>query len=289
MTIRPSLTAFGFRAEEYVPLARAAEREGFEVLWLGDHLISPATYSSDYPYAPGGCGPGHAVETPMLDVWVNVGHLAAATTTLRLASGVLVLPLRNPFVTARAAATAQLLSGGRVLLGVGSGWLREEFDAVGEPFDGRGRRTDEAIDVLRKLWSGEVVDHDGEAYRFGPVRFVPAPEPPIPIVVGGVSKAAIRRAAHRGDGWFGPAVPLAQAVAARDAIAAERTAAGRDGPFATWARVGVPVDRDEVLRFADAGFDRLVVTGAKLAHQHAPLQAKLDAFARAAETLRSAA
>ena len=289
MTVLPSLTAFGFRPEEYVPLARAAEREGFEALWLGDHLISPAAYSSDYPYAPGGRGPGHAVETPMLDVFVNIGHLAAATTTLKLASGVLVLPLRSPFVVARAAATAQVLSGGRLLVGVGSGWLREEFEAVGEPFGGRGRRTDEAIGVLRKLWSGEVVEHVGEAYRFGPVRFVPPPEPPIPIVVGGLSKAAIRRAAHLGDGWFGPAVPLERAVAARDAIAAERAAAGRDDPFTSWARIGVPVDRDEVRRFLDAGFERLVIRGAKLADPETPLQAKLDALARAAETLRAAA
>ena len=153
----------------------------------------------------------------MLDVWVNAAHLAAHTTTLKIGSGVLVLPLRSPFVTARAVASAQLLSGGRILLGVGTGWLREEFDAVGEDFDGRGRRTDEAIGILRRLWSGEVVEHDGESYSFGPVQFVPAVDPP-PVVVGGTSKPALRRAARLGDGWYGPSVPLEQSVAARDAI-----------------------------------------------------------------------
>ena len=150
MTLRFSLTAFGFHPHEYVPVAQAAEREGFEAIWLGDHLISPVGYGSDYPYSPTG-GPGHAVDTPMLDVWVNAAHIAAHTTTLRIGSGVLVLPLRNPFVTARAVASAQLLSGGRILLGVGTGGLREEFEAVGEEFDGRGRRTDETIGILRRL------------------------------------------------------------------------------------------------------------------------------------------
>lgn len=287
MTPRFSLTAFGLEPDEYVPLALAAEREGFEVMWLGDHLISPAAYGSTYPYSPTG-GPGHAVDTPMLDVWVNIGRLSALTSTLKFASGVLVLPLRNPFVTARAAATAQIVSGGRVVVGVGSGWLREEFDAVGEGFDDRGRRCDEAIAILRRLWTGEVVEHEGEAYRFGPVRFVPVP-PPIPIVVGGISRPAIRRAARLGDGWFGPSCSLEDAVAARDAITAERAAAGRKHvPFATWARVDLPVDREQVRRFADAGFDRLTITGAKLADRGDPPSARLDALARAAETLRSA-
>jgi probable F420-dependent oxidoreductase len=286
LTLRFSLTAFGFHPHEYVPLAQAGEREGFEAIWLGDHLISPVGYASDYPYSPTG-GPGHAVDTPMLDVWVNAAHLAAHTTTLKIGSGVLVLPLRSPFVTARAVASAQLLSGGRILLGVGTGWLREEFDAVGEDFDGRGRRTDEAIGILRSLWSGEVVEHDGESFSFGPVQFVPAVEPP-PVVVGGTSKPALRRAARLGDGWYGPSVPLEQSVAARDAIAKHRAELGRDGEFAYWARAPLPLERDEVLRFREAGFDRVAITGASLTGRDAPTQAKLDALARAAETLRSA-
>jgi probable F420-dependent oxidoreductase len=286
VTLRFSLTAFGFDPHEYAPVAQAAEREGFEAIWLGDHLISPVGYGSDYPYSPTG-GPGHAVDTPMLDVWVNAAHLAAHTTTLKLGSGVLVLPLRSPFVTARAVASAQLLSGGRIVLGIGTGWLREEFDAVGEDFDARGRRTDEAIGILRRLWSGEVVEHDGESYSFGKVQFVPAVDPP-PIVIGGISKPALRRAARLGDGWYGPSVPLEQSVGARDAIAAQRAELGRDGEFAYWARVPVPVERDEVLRFRAAGFERVAITGASLTRRDAPTQAKLDALARAAETLRSA-
>jgi probable F420-dependent oxidoreductase len=285
--LRFSLTAFGLEIGEYAPLALAAEREGFDTLWLGDHLISPVGYESTYPYSPTG-GPGHAVETPMLDVWVNIGNLACATTTIKLATGVLVLPLRNPFVTARAAASAQALSGGRLTLGVGSGWLREEFEAVGERFESRGARTDELIGILRRLWSGAPVSHEGESYRFGPVRLVPRPEPAIPIVVGGLSRPAIRRAARLGDGWFGPACPLEQAVAARDAILAERRTLGLDGrPFAVSARIELPVERDRVLRFFEAGFDHLVITGAKLAVRSEPLSARLDALARAAEILRA--
>ena len=114
------------------------------------------------------------------------------------------------------------------------------------------------------------------------MQFVPAVDPAPPIVIGGTSKPALRRAARLGDGWYGPSVPLAQSVAARDAIAQQRAELGRDGDFAYWARVPVPVERDEVLRFRDAGFERVAITGASLAGRDEPTQAKLDALARAA-------
>jgi probable F420-dependent oxidoreductase len=286
--LRYSLTAFGFEAGEYAPLAVRAEQEGFDTIWLGDHLITPAGYRSDYPYSPTG-GPGHALDTPILDVWVNLGQLAARTSTLRLATGVLIAPLRSPVATARAAASAQLVSDGRIVLGLGAGWLREEFDAVGVPFAERGRRLEETIEILRLLWTGEPVRHDGAIFRFDEVLLVPKPEPAIPIVLGGLSDPACRRAARLCDGWYGPACSLAETSAARDRVNAERAAAGRgDRPFSFHARVELPLDRDRVLRYLDAGFDDLVVTGAKLVDRRRPLRDKLDALARAGEAFRSA-
>jgi probable F420-dependent oxidoreductase len=282
-----SLTAFGLRPEEYAPITAHAEQEGFDTIWLGDHLITPVGYRSTYPYATT-AGPGHPVETPLLDVWVNIGNLAAHTSKIRLASGVVILPLRHPFVTARAAASAQLLSGGRVLLGAGAGWLQEEFDALGEPFDERGARLEEAIEILRAIWSGGPVQHDGPAYRFGKVEFVPRPEPPIPILLGGLSKPALRRAARLGDGWYGPACSLDESLAARRAIEAERAAHGLTEPYVYYVRVAPPLNASVVRAYLDAGFDQLVVATAKLADTKLLLGEKLDAISRAGEAFREA-
>lgn len=287
MPLRYSLSAFGLAPREYADLARRAEAEGFDTVWLGDHLISPVDYASRYPYAPPG-GSGHAVDTPILDVWVSIGQLAAVTSRLRLATGVLVAPLRSPFVIARAAASAQVVSAGRMVLGLGAGWLREEFDAVGVSFDDRGRRLEETVAVLRKLWTGEVVGHTGAFFRFGDVRFVPRPERAIPIVLGGLSRAALLRAARCGDGWYGPVCTLAESVEARRTIEAERARLGRTGPFSFDVRVEEPLSRDRVLRYLDAGFDGLVVTGARLAPREAPPGERLDAASRAAEIFRAA-
>jgi len=282
-----SLTAFGFEPEEYAPLAVHAEHEGFDTLWLGDHVISPVGYASDYPYSATG-GHGHAVETPIVDVWVAIGHLAALTTRLRLATGVLVAPLRNPFFTARAAASAQALSNGRVLLGLGAGWLREEFDAVGVPFTKRGRRLEETVSVLRKLWTGQVVQHDGDLIRFGEVQFVPRPAPSIPIMLGGLSPAALQRTARCADGWYGPVCSLNESIAARKVITSARTALGRTTPFSFHVRLTTPVEREDIVRYLEAGFDQLVVTGAKLAPRDAPIAEKLSALSRCAQIFREA-
>jgi len=223
------LRLFGMSARHYPAIARAAEAAGFESVWIAEHLVLPAELPATYPYRESGVVP-IAASTPLFDPWVSLGAIAQATTRLRLATAVYILPLRHPIQTARAVITLDRISGGRVSLGVGVGWLEEEFEVMGVPFHQRGTRTDEAIDVIRRLWSDEVAEWEGEHYAFGPVRFEPKPvgRALIPIEVGGTSNAALRRAAVRGDGWIDVGSrDLADVAAKLARIEAWRREAGR--------------------------------------------------------------
>mgnify|MGYP001821141817 CR=1 FL=1 len=175
-------------------LARGAEAAGFESIWTVEHVIYPDGYESTYPYDPSGKMPA-ASDTPIPDPLVWLGQVAAVTTTLRLATGILILPQRNPLVLAKEVATLDALSGGRVELGVGVGWLEEEFDALGIPFSERGTRTDESIEVLRALWDGDHADYRGTHFSFSGVSSNPKPaNGRVPIHIGGHSPVAARRA-----------------------------------------------------------------------------------------------
>jgi probable F420-dependent oxidoreductase len=190
---------------QYLPLARAAEASGWDGVVLSDHLVHIEKIASPYPYHESGERPWQASD-PYPDVWVSIGAMAAVTERLRFYQGVHIVPLRDPFSLARAIGTAAVLSGDRVSLGFGLGWMREEFELLGARFDDRARRAEEMLAVMRKLWSGEMVEHAGEFYRFPRVRMLPAPPSRIPIYVGGTSDAALRRAA-RHDGWEGAVYP----------------------------------------------------------------------------------
>ena len=188
--------------DQLVDLARCAEECGFHGVLLSDHLVFPGKLTSKYPYAPDG-RPMFDGTVPFPDPWVAIAAMAAATTRLRFATLVYVLPLRDPFDVAKAVGTAALLSNDRVVLGAGAGWMREEYDAVGIDFSTRGRRFDEMIAVMRALWTGRMVEHHGEIFDFGAMQMSPVPAASPPIYVGGVSDAALRRAARLGDGWMG--------------------------------------------------------------------------------------
>lgn len=239
--------------DQLVALAPIVERCGFEGVLVSDHLFFPAKLGSRYPYSPDGA-PGFGAATPFPDPWAAISAMAAVTTRLRFATMVYVLPLRNPLEVAKAAGTAAVLSGDRVALGVGAGWIREEYAALGVDFATRGRRCDESIAVLRKLWSGRVVDHQGEFFRFEPLSMSPAPRRPLPVWVGGLSKPALRRAARLGDGWIGTGQTPDQAAEILASLADLRTAAGRGGePFEAIVPLVVPPERDVVRRLADRG------------------------------------
>ena len=184
-------------------LAGAAEAAGIESLWTVEHVLVPVGYRSRYPYSKTGRMPG-GEDMPIPDPLVWLGYAAAVTTTLKLATGVLILPQRQPAYAAKQLATLDVLSGGRAIAGVGVGWLAEEFAAVGVPFEERGARTDEGIQALRSLWSPRAEPFRGRFYRWEAVESNPRPVRPegIPIVVGGHSAPAARRAARLGDGFF---------------------------------------------------------------------------------------
>lgn len=180
----------------------AAEAAGFDSVWTVEHVLYPEGYESTYPYSPTGKMPGDA-DSPIPDPLVWLSFIAATTTTLKLATGILILPQRNPAITAKECATLDQLSEGRLMLGIGSGWLEEEFDALGVPFAGRGDRTDEYVDVMRSLWTEDMASFDGEFTNFSNVACNPKPfSGTVPIHIGGHSKRAARRAGQLGDGFF---------------------------------------------------------------------------------------
>ena len=255
--MRFSFVIFGVQADHSTALVRRAETLGFDTVWFGDHIVTPVQIDSPYPYSRSGSA-GYGPETPLNDVWVAIAHAAAQTTSIKLGPSVLILPLRHPVAVAQAAATAQNMSQGRLVLGVGAGWLREEFDALEIPFETRGRRTDEALEIMSRLWSGAEVSYDGEHFAFAPVKLGMTPSTPIPITVGGASPPALRRAAGT-DGWNGPEVSLAQAIHLRDKLLALRAAAGlAEQPFRFYVKP--PGIEPELLRsYHDAGFEDLVV------------------------------
>jgi len=226
--------------DDWVELTRVAEQAGFDQISLSDHVFYPDKLDSSYPYTPDG-RPMFPPATVWPDVWVMTGALAAVTERITFSTHVYVLPLRNPFVVAKAVGTAAYLSGGRVLLGVGAGWMREEFTQLEQPFDRRGARMEEQIAVLRTLWRGGMVEHHGECYDFDRLEMSPAPPAPVPILIGGHTDLALRRAARIGDGWMGVYYGLDELRGYVDRLAAYRREYGTDGrPFEVQASV---VDR----------------------------------------------
>ncbi|MEM7288342.1 MAG: LLM class F420-dependent oxidoreductase [Actinomycetota bacterium] len=193
----------GTEAESALEICRVAEEVGFESVWGGEHVIFPSTIESSYPYTADGKIPAEP-ETPIPDPLIWLAFVAATAPTLRLGTCILILPQRNPLVLAKELATLDHLSNGRVELGIGVGWMKEEFDALGVPWERRGARTDEYVAALRTVWSGTHVEFHGEFVDFDPLTCTPLPAqgPDIPILVGGDTPAAIRRAAKLADGYF---------------------------------------------------------------------------------------
>jgi len=243
--------------DQLLALARAADAAGFDSVAVSDHLVHPRKIATPYPYTADGA-PRWQPFTAWPDPWVAIGAMAAVTTRVRFLTSVFVLPLRNPFLVAKAVGTAAVLSGGRVTLGVGAGWMREEFALLEQRFEARGRRMDEMIELLRALWAGGWVERRGEFYSFDALEMSPAPAEPVPIWVGGVSEPALRRAATRGDGWISDLHTLEEVrgIAVRlGALRADSERAGR--PFALVAALKDAFGLDGYRRAADAGVTHL--------------------------------
>jgi probable F420-dependent oxidoreductase len=251
-------TGHAVTPEGAIALATTAEDLGYESLWTVEHVVVPADYASAYPYSPTGRMPG-TEDVPIPDPLVWLTWAAAHTTRIRLATGILILPQRNPVILAKETATLDLLSGGRLTLGVGVGWLQEEFDAIGVPFAERSAITDEYVEALRVLWCDAEPTFHGTHASFERARMHPKPvQQPIPIVVGGHTKAAARRAGRLGDGFFpgrGRPEVLDELV---DTARAAAKDAGRD-PDALEITCGSAPDVEAIKRLADGGVSRVVV------------------------------
>ena len=184
-------------------IARVAEEVGFESVWGGEHVIFPSTIESPYPYSKDGKVPA-TPDTSIPDPLIWLAYVAAAAPTLRLGTCILILPQRNPLVLGKELATLDHLSGGRVELGIGVGWLKEEFEAIGVPWEHRGARNDEYVEALRALWAGPHAEYHGDFVSFDPVTCTPSPPQgaDLPILVGGDTGVAIRRAATLADGYL---------------------------------------------------------------------------------------
>jgi probable F420-dependent oxidoreductase len=266
---------------EFADLARAAEQAGFGAMVLSDHLVHPEKLSSRYPYTENG-EPRWPPFTPWPDPFVAIGAMAAVTRRIRFITNVFVLPTRSPFLVAKTVATAAVMSGNRVTLGVGLGWMREEFELVGKPFRGRARRAEEMLEVMRKLWAGGMVEHHGEHYDFERLEMSPVPSEPIPIYVGGTSEPALRRAARIGQGWSSD---LHTTDELRE-IAAKLSAYRRDSPLAgepmeICAAISDANTLDDYRRLDEIGVSYLItVPWMMYAGAASSLEAKCDAIRR---------
>ena len=269
-------------------LGAAVEERGFFSLWAPEHVVLFDQYASKYPYSEDG-RIGGGPEMGPLEPFVALSFLASATKRIRLGTGVLLVPQRNPVYTAKSIASLDWLSGGRVDVGVGVGWLREEFDALGVPWARRGERTRSYLGVMRALWCDDVSAYRDEFYTLAPCRQFPKPvqKPHPPVLFGGESDAALARVAEVGDGWYGFNLTPANAKARIEALAARLSRAGRKRSelriYATpsWRE---PLDASTLERFAGAGVDQLIVSVA--ARSQEDLLRKLD---RAAPLVDAAA
>jgi len=244
-----------FDQADLVEFARAADELGVEAFWIPEHYIRPGARLSTHPGNHGGGLAPPADERMWTDPWVQFGALSAVTTRLRFGASVCIAPLLHPLHIARAAATVAQASGGRFTLGVGAGWMREEFAAFGVPFEGRGARLDEAIQVLRKAWRGGYFEHHGASFDFQSLQIAPEPVQ-VPLLCGGNVGPGLERAARDGDAWMNSwTISLDEALALRSAIEAARRRHGRTGePFTYYIRPS-STDPAEIARFVNQGFE----------------------------------
>jgi len=264
-----------------------AEERGFSTLWVGEHVVMFEEYASRYPYADDGRVPMPS-GTGLLEPLTALTYLAALTSTIRLGTAMLLLPQRNPVYTAKEVATLDWLSSGRVDLGVGVGWLEEEFRALGVPWAQLGRRTDEYLEVLRVLWTDDTSQFAGEFYSLEPCQMFPKPvQSPVPVHIGGESDAALGRVARAGHGWhsFNRAPgDLAAPLARLDELLAG-VGRSRSDITVTVCPYFQPLDAESTARYAEAGADAVAALVVPLDADSA--RAQLDALAAVQERASS--
>jgi len=248
------------KTEHMVGLAQLAESVGYESVWTFEHVIVPLDYKSKYPYSESGKMGGEP-ENNFIDPLIALSYVAASTKTIRLGTGVNILSQANPLYVAKQTASLDMLSGGRFMLGVGIGWLEEEFNALGVPFEKRGARFDDYVAAMRKVWSGDEVNHQSEFINWEGFKSYPLPaQNPMPVVMGGIKGKIHQRIAQQGNGWFAPSSDPTELKSHFDKIKAECDKVNRDFSeiemTCMWTGQG---GKDAVETLAAAGIHRLVV------------------------------
>lgn len=264
--------------EPMLEFARRAEQVGVESVWTFEHVLVPIDYASRYPYSPTG-KMGIPPETPLIDPLIALSAIATATTTLRLATGVNILPQTNPLYMAKQVASLDLVSNGRMMLGVGIGWLREEFAALGVPFERRGARFDDYVEAMRKVWSGDVVEHKSDFLQWSGFKSYPIPvQKPLPVIIGGSKGKVFQRIARHGDGWYAPTQTAEELAGLLPSLEEACRAEGRDPSTLELTAMWVPAmgGIDAARRYEDLGVRRLVVPAMALGGNDASI---LDGFA----------
>jgi probable F420-dependent oxidoreductase len=258
MTLKIAISLGTLNPSLWAEVTEEADRLGYESVWLPEHLILPVEMAGS-PHA-GQDHPPIPPDIPVFDAITYLAFLAGRTSRIHFGTQVYNIGLRHPFVTARAVATLDVASGGRLEFGIGASWLAAEWQATGLDFQTRGRRVDEALTVCRQLWTESVIEYHGEFFDFGKVMFEPKPiqKPYPPIHVGGDAPAALRRTAQSGDGWIPMNHSLEQIPAAVARLAELRENFGRPGR--TEVTLGGDVSSpDDLERYAEAGVDRVIV------------------------------
>ncbi len=251
--------ALNWMPADAIRLGKVAEESGYDSLWTVEHVVLPQDFKSEYPYSQDGKMPG-GDQAVIPDPLVWLSFMAGVTSSIKLCTGILILPQRNPVILAKETATLDQLSNGRLVLGVGVGWLKEEFDALGVEFESRAKRTDECISALRALWSEDSASYKGEYINFELLKSNPKPveKSGIPIVIGGHSSAAAKRAGRLGDGFF-PAINDTEVL--KELVATMRKEAlscGRN-PDEIEVTFGGSFDAETLKLYGDLGVSRVVI------------------------------
>ena len=269
-------------------LAPVADTHGWHAMSFSDHVVNPQSITTPYPYTADGSRRWPPY-TDWPDPWVMIGALATITERLRFTNNIFVLPMRNPFLVAKAISTAAIVSNNRVTPAIGVGWSGDEFALMNTDFKTRGKRTDEMLEILRLLWTGEMVQYAGEHYQFDSLEMNPAPTDYIPIWIGGISEPAMRRAARLGDGWVTDLQTSAEIIDCIDRIKAWRAEYGRDHlPFDVMATPSDAWNVEGYTRLADAGVTHILTMPWPFYHGETDdLDKKIDSMKRYADDIIS--
>lgn len=279
--MKVGLSFFPVRTKFLLPLAKRADQLGYDSLWLGEHMVFPSHIESKYPYNPEAGAP--LPSTPLYDPFLTFTYIAAQTRQINFGTGIYVLPLRHPLIVAKSVATLDALSGGRVLFGIGSGWLKEEFDALGVPWEHRGARMEESVNIMRRLWAEPLVSHSGRFYQFEELGFEPKPaQDRVPVLVGGETPLAIKRAARCGDGWYG--MHHTPESAARRIKELKELRDSSDSFEITVSYATLP-SVDTLRRFAEVGVDRIVLGNKLMSGDAKSVDVALDGLERFAHEI----